>query len=690
VSCPSCGKSQRDDARFCDQCGRPLAGASPREPRAYTPRHLAERILTTRSALEGERKQVTVLFADIEGSTELSQEIGPETWHRLLDAYFRILADGVHRYEGTINQYTGDGIMALFGAPVAHEDHAERACHAALELSRALARFSDAQLDRSGVRVAVRIGLNSGEVVVGKIGDDLRMDYTAQGHTVALAARMQELAPAGSVCLSEHTARAVEGFFELRDLGESVPKGFAAPVRAYRLDAQGPLRTRLDRSRARGLTRLVGRSRELALLESALERALAGDGQAIAIVGDAGVGKSRLAYEFVERCRGDGIAVAEAHCPPHGRALPLLAIGELLRSHFDVAGDDAPGAARERIARRLLALSPAFEDALPALFDALALREEPGAPATPEAEARERLAPFLRRWVQAASADAPLVLLLDDLHWVDAPSDALVAELVEAMGFTRTLLVANYRPDYPAPWLRGSYCRALPLAPLDGDERRDLLRALLGEDASLAALAGRIEQQASGNPFFMEEAVRAAVASGRLEGAPGAYRLARAADGLEVPDTVQAVIASRIDRLDAREKELLLGAAVIGARFAPALLEAALGFAEPELGAVLAALGARELLVPADSDYVFAHPLVQEVAYASQLSATRQELHARVARALEALHRERLGEKAGWIAHHWQAAGAELEAARWRQRASLRVSRIEPRRRRDGRGSGRS
>src|SRR5438093_4441148 len=308
--CASCGQANPADQKFCNGCGQRLgesAGAAERAPRAYTPPHLAEKILTSRAALEGERKQGTVLFADVKGSMELAESVDPEDWYRIMDRFFTILAEGVHRFEGTVNQYTGDGIMALFGAPLAHEDHAQRACWAALHLGEALRRYADElRLDR-GLNFSVRLGLNSGEVVVGKIGDDLRMDYTAQGQVVGLAQRMEQLAAADRVCLTEHTARLVEGYFRLRDLGTLAVKGTSAPLRVFELEGAGALRTRLDASRARGFTRFVGRVDEMAALEAALARARTGDGGVVGVVGEAGIGKSRLCHEFLERCRARGL-----------------------------------------------------------------------------------------------------------------------------------------------------------------------------------------------------------------------------------------------------------------------------------------------------------------------------------------------------------------------------------------------
>src|SRR5881296_4135803 len=306
LRCPSCGHANRAAAKFCEECGTRLGSAAasaepPRAPRDYTPRHLAEKILGSRAALEGERKQVTVLFADVKGSMDLAEQLDPEEWHRLLDRFFQLLAEGVHRFEGTVNQYTGDGIMALFGAPIAHEEHARRACYAALHLAEALRRYGEELKRMRGLGFSVRMGLNSGEVVVGRIGDDLRMDYTAQGHTVGLAARVEQLAGPERAYLTEHTAALVSGYFRLRDLGRFELKGVREPVLVYELEGLGTLRTKLDVSRARGFSRFVGREGETATLEAALARAAAGDAQVVGVVAEAGLGKSRLCYEFVQR-----------------------------------------------------------------------------------------------------------------------------------------------------------------------------------------------------------------------------------------------------------------------------------------------------------------------------------------------------------------------------------------------------
>src|SRR5438067_8584630 len=338
VTCSSCGHANPAGQTFCNGCGHRLdesARSAARDRRAYTPKHLVEKILASRTALEGERKQVTVLFADMKGSMGLAEQLDPEDWHKIMDRFFQLLADGVHRFEGTVNQYTGDGVMALFGAPIAHEDHARRACYAALYLQDELGRHAEELKRTRGIGFAVRMGLNSGEVVVGTIGDDLHMEYTAQGHTVGLAARMEQLADPGTAYLTEHTAKLVADHFRLRDLGAFTVKGVREPLRVHALEGAGPLRTRLEVvAQARGLSRFVGREEEMARLAGALERAVAGEGQVVGLGGEPGVGKSRLSGEFTQRCAARGLTVYEGHGAAHGKLIPFLPILELFRHYY--------------------------------------------------------------------------------------------------------------------------------------------------------------------------------------------------------------------------------------------------------------------------------------------------------------------------------------------------------------------
>ena len=358
----------------------PPAPIAAPDPRAHPPEHLAEKIRAGRATLEGERKQVTVLFADVMGSMELAEQSDPEEWRRIMDRFFAILCEGVHRFEGTVDKFTGDGIMALFGAPIAHEDHAQRACYAALHLQRRARRLRGGAAPQQGLSFSVRMGLNSGEVVVGAIGEDLGMDYTAVGHTVGLAQRMEQLAEPGKVYLTEHTASLVEGYLALTDLGEFQVKGASRPLRVHELTGVGAARGRLDVSRARGFSRFVGRDEELRMLESALEQAFAGQGQVIGIVGEAGVGKSRLCHEFAERCRAKGMPVYHVAGQAHAKSVPLLPVLQFLRAYFEITERDSDRTARERIAGKLLLLDESFDER-PAADLRLPRRARPRAPA---------------------------------------------------------------------------------------------------------------------------------------------------------------------------------------------------------------------------------------------------------------------------------------------------------------------
>jgi len=649
--------------------GAPPARAS------YTPKHLADKILTSRSAMEGERKQVTVLFADVRSSMDLAASLDPEELHHVLDRFFQILADGVHRFEGTVNQYTGDGIMALFGAPIAHEDHAQRACYAALQLREELRRFT-AELRRAeGLSFSTRMGLHSGEVVVGKIGDDLRMDYTAQGQVVWLAQRMESLAAPDRIYVSDATARLVSGLFELSSLGEFALKGVKEPAIVHELVCAAQLRRRFDVARARGLTRFVGRDADMATLEAALERARNGRGQVVGVVAEAGVGKSRLCFEFLEHCRARGIAVLEGRAVSYGRNIPYLPLLELVRSWFGITDQDGERVAREKIAGRLLLLDESFRPVLPLLFEFLGVPDPERPAPRMDADTRQRqLFGVLRRLVREGGAGEPTVTLIEDLHWIDASSDAFLAQWVEAIEGTRGLLVVNFRPEYRAEWMSRSCYHQIALAPLSAQAADELLADLIGHDPSTRELGERIRQRTGGNPFFTEEVVQSLVESGQLAGTRGRYRLAAQIDALDVPATVQAVLAARIDRLPEREKQVLQAASVVGREFSLPVLALVAQLPPTELAAALVQLRAAELvfeqsLYPVE-EYVFKHALTQEVAYGSQLRERRARDHAAAARAIEALSPDKLDENAALLAHHWESAGDAHQAARWHRRSA--------------------
>jgi class 3 adenylate cyclase len=646
-----------------------------RVPRDYTPKHLADKILQSKSALEGERKQVSVLFVDVKSSVEMSERLDPEEWHRILERFFQILADGIHRFEGTINQYTGDGVMALFGAPIAHEDHAQRACYAALALRDALRGWCDELRVSRGLALSVRMGINSGEVVVGKIGDDLRMDYTAQGHTVGLAQRMEALAEARTICVSDRTARLVRGWFTLRDLGVPALKGVSEPVRVYELEGVGEARTRLDTSRARGFSRFVGRDPELRTLAAALERARAGHGGVIGVVADAGTGKSRLCHEFIEHCRAEGVLVRHAWGVAHGKAIAFLPVLDLLRQVFGIGPRDTEREARQKIAGALVLADESLRDEIPLLLDFLGVPDPQRPAPSLRAEVRQRrLLDVVRRFALARRGQDSAVVVFEDLHWIDPASESFVAALASASEGTRLLLVVNFRPEYRADWMGRSWYQQLALRPLDAAAVEEILGDWLGSHASLSGLAARIYERTGGTPFFVEEVVQSLIESGVLAGARGAYQLTRPLDEIQIPASVQALLAARIDRLGEREKQVLQRAAVIGKEFTRTLLARVAELDDEELDAALQALVQAEFvyeqaLFP-ELEYAFKHPLTQEVAQGSQLRERRARVHAAVAKAFEELHADQLDEKAGLLAHHWEQAGEPLAAARWHLRAA--------------------
>ena len=679
-ACPKCGANLSPEDRFCDSCGHHIGQQAPAaikapDPRSYTPKHLAEKILTSRSALEGERKQVTVLFADVKGSMELSEQVDPEEWHKIMDRFFRILADGVHRFEGTVNEYRGDGLMALFGAPIAHEDHAARACYAVLSLQQDLRRYANELRVEKGISFSVRMGLNSGEVVVGRIGDDLRMDYTALGHTASLGARMEQIAAPDRANLTEHTAKLVEGLVQLEDLGKVTVKGVKEPLRVYELRGIGRLRTRLEVSHARGFTKFVGRRARWPFWRRRSSSAISGNAQVVGVVAEPGVGKSRLCYEFLERCRARGVTTFEAHGIPHGKSIPLLPMLDYLRTVVGIADQDSAEAARQKIAGSLLLLDESFREALPMMFEFLGVPDPDLSSPRMDPEARQRhLYTVIKRITQLRGQRAPVVTLFEDLHWFDGGSEALLEQLVEALPGTRLLRVVTFRPEYHARWMKKSYYQQLPLLPLGPEALAELLTDLLGTDPSLEGLGELIRERTSGNPFFVEEVVQSLAEGGSLAGSKGAYRLVKPIGGISIPPTVQAVLAARIDRLPEREKRVLQTASVIGKTFSEAVLARVIDLPEMDLtGALTSLTGAEflyeEALYP-QAEYAFKHRLTQEVAYQSQLSDRRSRTHAAVARTIAELEGTKLDEQAALLAYHWEQAGDALEAAGWHQRAA--------------------
>ena len=682
-TCVSCGNPLSLTAKFCPECAHPTGLATATQPshgapESYTPKHLAEKILNSRAAIEGERKQVTVLFADLKGSMELLADRDPEEARKLLDLVLKSMMEAVHYFEGTVNQAAGDGIMALFGAPVAHEDHAVRACYAALRMQEHIKRHAEAVFHTQGVNLQVRVGLNSGDVVVGTIGSDLRMDYTAVGRTTHLAARMEQHANPGSILVTPSTLELVDGFVTVKSLGPVTIKGLIEPLEVHEVTGVGPVRTRLQAVARRGLTRFVGREAELEQLRRVQQLADAGNGQAVALMAEAGLGKSRLVYEFAHSPDLEGWLVLECHAVSYGKAMSYLPVINLLQSYFEVSERDNPQAITDKVEAKLLALEHSLAHTLPTL---LALLNVPVKDATWQkldpAQRRRRMLDGVRHLLLREAQRRPLLLIFEDLHWIDNETQAVLDGLVEDLGSARILLLATFRPEYQHGWAGKNYYSQLRLDALAGESGSQLLDALLGDDPTLQSLKQLLVNH--GNPFFLEETVRTLLETKALEGSSGSYRLTRPIEAIQVPATVQVILASRIDRSSLEDKHLLQIAAVIGRRVPFSLLRAVADLPDDALRSGLDRLQAAEFVYETglfpDLEYSFKHAITQEVAYGGILQDRRRELHAQIVSSIETLHHNRLGEQVELLAHHALRGELREKAVSYLFQAGLKAGR---------------
>ncbi len=679
VVCPACSTTNSPSNKFCHQCGQDLSSISDPEirfgsPGTYTPKYLAERILTSKAALEGERKHVTVLFADMKGSMEFLADRDPEESKDLLDPVLERMMEAVHRYEGMVNQVMGDGIMALFGAPLAMEDHALRACYAALAIQGAIRSYSSEVRRSHGVEVQVRVGLNSGEVVVRSIGSDLDMDYSAVGQTTHLAARMEQHAPPGSIRLTAETLHQAEGFLRVEPLGPIPVRGIAEPVEVFELVGGTPTRTRFQATATGGLARFVGRQNELSSLKEALDQAGAGNGQVMAVVGEAGVGKSRLYWEFTRSKWVDGWFMLESGSVSFGMATAYLPVINLLKTYFGIEDPDDSRRIREKITGKIFMLDGTLGPFLPAYFELLEVPvEDPAWKAIDPHQRQKRTLDALKHLFLRESQVQPLILIFEDLHWIDLETQELLDTLVESIPTARLLLLVNYRPNYKHKWANKTYYAQLRLDSLPPESAEELLLNLLGDDSSLEPLFSLLIERAQGNPLFLEESVRTLVETGALMGEPGSRRLTKALPAIKVPATVHSLIDARIDRLPPQEKSLLQTASIIGKNVSFSLLQTVSELSEDELCRCLSDLQAAEFLYETslfpELEYTFKHSLTLEVAYGSLLHEKRRALHGRVAEALEKLAGDQLDEYIERLAHHtfngeiWDKASIYLQQA---------------------------
>ena len=684
-SCPACGATAEPDGAFCDRCGARLAPDTAAQthdaatsPASYTPKHLAQRILRTRAALEGERKHVTVLFADVVDSTPIAQRLGPDALHAVMDRCFGLLLGEVHRYEGTVNQFTGDGIMAIFGAPLALEDAPRRAVLAALGIQRAIGALGAELAASHGIDFRMRVGIHTGLVVVGRIGNDLRMDYTAVGDTTNLAARLQAAAGAGGILVSEATARLVDGFFEMRDVGPLELKGLARPQRAYQILAPREDASSLAARADAALTPYAGRERELGVLREAFESARAGRGRVVFLVGEAGLGKSRLLLEFRRRLRDEPHFFLEGRCASYGAHTAFLPIIDALRRLFAIDDRDDEATAREKIDGWVGGIGSELAWTLPFLRALLSL--SPGDPevlALDPATRRSETFRALKALVLAASLLRPVVLALEDLHWIDAASAECAAFLAEAVAAARVLVVCSYRPGYAHPFGDRSYHVRVSLEPLSESETQDLTRGVLGGLEVPEAVQRVVASKAEGNPLFLEEVAKSLLEDGTLRREDGRVVLARDLDEIAVPDRIHDVLMARIDRLPEEPKRAIQIAAVIGREFVLRLLERIheVGERASELVADLRAVElVYEKAMYPELAYMFKHALTHEVAYSSVLLQRRKQLHRAIGLAIEELYADRLAEHYETLAHHFERAEDWERALTYHERSALKAA----------------
>ena len=664
LRCANCGTQLPAGAKFCFECAMPVStpASPPRftSPETYTSKHLAKQIINSNAALEGERKQVTVLFADLKGSMELLADRDPEEARKILDPVLAHMMEAVHRYEGTVNQVMGDGIMALFGAPLAHEDHAVRACYAALRMQAAVRRYSEEARRAHGVDVQIRAGLNSGEVVVRSIMGDLRMDYTAVGQTTHLAARMEQLAQPGTVVITSAVMRLVNGYLDARPLGQQYVKGLLSPVEAYELIGPGSVRVRFEASTARGLTLFVGSETTLERMVGVLSRVRSGSGHVLAVVGDAGVGKSRLFYEFVHRHVPPDWLIFHSHAVSYGTSTPYLPIIDLLKRRFGIDGRATVDTFEERVRVGLAELDESLLSHLTPLLNVLSVpTRNPEWDVLDGAHRRERIHIALKALVLRAAMQQPLLLMFEDLHWADEATLDALEQLVDSVPAARILLLVNYRPEYELRWSAKSYFSLLRLNPLSEDMASRLFDAITGHSDSLEDLRQAVIEQTQGNPFFIEESVKHLVDTGAITGEPGDYSVVHALSRVAVPPTVQAVLSARIDRLPPQDKHILQAAAAIGRDVPAELLRAVAKVTNEQFQAAMRRLQTAELMYESrlfpEPQYTFKHSLTHDVAYGSLLRLQQRGLHAMIVEESERLY-SNLNDHAESLARHAIAA----------------------------------
>lgn len=690
--CPQCGSENTPGNNFCNECGHNLTIPSEPTPKGlsfdekidkiqrYLPKGLTEKILAQRGKIEGERKQVTVMFCDMEGFTALVDKLGPEEAYGIMDQVYEILIHKVHDYEGTVNEMTGDGIMALFGAPIALEDAPQRAIRSALAVHREMARFNDKlkQERKSFPPLKMRIGIHTGPVVVGTLGNDLRVEFKAVGDTVNLASRMEGLAEPGTSYVTGETFKLTEGFFSFEGLGEREVKGREEPVNVYRVIAPSTRRTRFDVSAERGLIPFVGRERELELLLDGFERSREGRGQAVSIISDAGIGKSRLLYEFRKAVTNENITFLEGRCLSYSRNVAYHPIVDVLKANFDIQDNDTHQEIREKVTRGLQFFKIDEASTLPYLLELLSVKESgiDKIPMSPETR-KDRTLEALKRVVLRGGEFRPLIVAIEDLHWMDRSSEDALKELLESISATRIFLIFTYRPEFVHTWGSRSYHSQVTLNRLSNRESLTMATHILGTPDIDRDLEELILQKTEGIPFFIEEFIKSLKDLGVIERKGRQYRLSKDIGKLTIPSTIQDVIMARVDNLPEGAREVLRTGSVIEREFSHDLIKRLAGLPEQELLSHLSSLKDSELLyergIYPESTYIFKHALTREVVYDSILTRKRKHLHERIANTMEESYKDNICDHYGVVAGHC-IAGEKYEKGAEYSRLEARKS----------------
>src|SRR3989339_145184 len=692
IACPSCQANNQPGSKFCGDCGHDLTQPSPAIPKEisfdekiakiqkYLPSGIIEKVLSQRDKIEGEKRQVTVMFCDMKGFTPLSEQLGPETMYAMMDEIYEILIHKVHEYEGTVNEMTGDGVIALFGAPIALEDAPQRAIRSAMAIHREMTRFNERMRQEKGdfPPVKMRVGIHTGPVVVGTLGNDLRVEFKAVGNTVNLASRMESLAEPGTTYISEDTFKITEGLFRVEALGEKEIKGKEKPLKVYQVIAPSSRRTRFDVSAERGLTPFVGRQRELELLLDGFDRSKEGRGQAISIISEAGIGKSRLLYEFRKAVTNEDVTFLEGRCLSYSRNVAYHPIVDILKANFEIQDNDTNQTVRQKVAGFLKIIQVDEPSTLPYLLELLSVKESGIEKIQMSPEARkDRTLEALKRVTLKGSELRPLIMAVEDLHWIDRSSEDALKDILNSISGFRVFLIFTYRPEFVHTWGSRSYHSQVTLNRLSNRESRLMVSHLLKTEDINRDLEDLVLQKTEGIPFFIEEFIKSLKDLKIIEFRNGSFRITKDLKTIAVPSTIYDVIMARVDALPEGARELLRTGTVIEREFSHALIRKVMDLAETTLLSHLSALKDAELLyergIYPDTAYIFRHALTREVVYDSILTTTKKQLHKRIADAIEDIQKNNLDEHYGTLAEHYIAADNYLKGAEYARLAARRA-----------------